>query len=202
MTSGDIRQPAADIRILILTLTWVPSLFAAPSLPAPCVAAMRHALGASANWRMERTLPDSVWPLVSTGTVECAIGEGEGIRWRALHPFPSLVEMTKKGLSIEDEDGRSVREAAKMPRYAELCRAIDAFAAGDDNVFDGMFDVVDATETPDGGWSATLAPKVREMRRIVEEIAVYGADAPTNAVLRTSNGGVTAIRFEESADAQ
>ncbi len=170
------------------------------SFPSRFTSALRHALGANASWKMERILPGSTRPLLSTGTVECAVGKG--IRWEALYPVPSLIEMTLDGMVFENEDERSVREADKLPHYTELCKAIDAFVAGDDDVFDGLVEIKTATVFDNGCWEASLEPKIREMRRIVTEIILSGATTPTGVVMRTSNGGLTTIRFTEATHAQ
>ena len=43
-------------------------------------------------------------------------------------------------------------------------------------------------------------PTVREMRGLVQEVELSGGDTLTGAVLRTRDGSVTEIRFEESGD--
>ena len=90
---------------------------------------MRKALSSSATWRMERTLPGSERKLVSSGTVNCRAG-GSGIEWRTEKPFPSLVAMRKDMMVFEDEDGRREKAADDMPRYSDIRKATDAFAAG------------------------------------------------------------------------
>lgn len=157
-------------------------------------ASFQRALDSSAEWTMERTLPGAVRPLVSTGTVQCR--KGEGIIWKTETPFESSVEMTTNYMAFSDEDGRRVKALAALPHYAELRDATDAYVAGKTDAFEGVFSLQE-TETPDGGWRVLLTPEFSAMKRLFVSIELMGAELPTNAVLKTEDGGVSVIRFRE-----
>ena len=162
-------------------------------LASTAVSAMQRALDSSAEWTMERRVKGVERALESSGIVSCE--KGKGIVWRVKEPFESSVEMTADSMVFSDEDGVVVKPLSKLPRYADIRRAVDAFAAGDTNAFDGVFEM-SVSEFPDGGWKLSLKPEVRAMRRLVTEVEVSGAALPTNAVL-TSPSGVSVIRFKE-----
>lgn len=157
------------------------------------LAAMRAAFDSGAGWRMERTFAGSTRPLVSTGTVECVAGES--IKWTVLHPFHSSVVMTPDSMTFSDEDGIRVKTVDEMPHYEELRRCVDAFASGDLSAVDGLFDVEARQTSSAGGWTVVLTPEVRAMRRLFRSIELSGDAMPTNAVMKTGDGGVSVISF-------
>lgn len=185
------------MRRTILSLLCGLSLSAfAADLP-PCAAqAFRRALDADAAWTLERRFAGSTRTLVSTGLVSCAVGRG--IVWDVRHPFPSSVTMTTNAMVFVDEEGRREKSLDDLPHYAEIRKMTDAFVAGDSKAFDGVFDLAAAT-TEDGGWTMTLTPEVRAMRRLFASVELSGAETITNAVLRTEDGGSSVIRFTELA---
>ncbi len=162
------------------------------------VAAMQKALDSSAEWTMERRIGGSGKVLVSSGTVRCE--KDKGIVWHVKEPFESSVEMTPDSMVLSDDDGVVVKPLAQLPRYAEVRRAVDAFAGGDTNAFSGVFST-NLSEFPDGGWRMTVKPESRAMRRLVTEVEISGAALPTNVVL-TSPSGVSVVRFRESSSAK
>lgn len=157
---------------------------------------MRRALTSSAEWRMERTLPGCARPLVSSGTVDCRVG-GSGIEWRTVAPFRSLVAMRRDSMVFEDEDGRREKTAEEMPRYGDICKAADAFAAGRLDAFDEVFDV-ETTSTTNGGWRAVFRPRISAMRQLVESAVIEGGELPETVTIKSGNGAVSRIVF--SAD--
>ena len=184
---------------ILLALSTFAAVFAAGPEDA-CIAALRRALGSSAKWTMERRLEGSVRPLVSSGTVDCFAQSG--IVWRVERPFPSSVEMTADSMAFEDEDGRREKPLKEMPHYAAIREKTDAFAAGDVHAFDGLFSL-ESRLAPDGrGWTLVMTPEVRGMRRLFTSIELFGGETLTNAVLRTGDGGVSSIRFEETPRAR
>lgn len=154
---------------------------------------MRKALSSSAAWKMERRLPGSSKTLVSSGVVDCRLGE-TGIEWRTLAPFRSLVAMRGASMVFEDEDGRRERPAADMPRYADIRKATDDFAAGNADAILEVFDV-DAGSVPGGGWKVVLKPRLAAIRQLVESVELSGAELPLVATLRSANGTVSRISF-------
>lgn len=159
----------------------------------PVESAFRRALSSSANWTMERRIAADRPPLVSSGTVTCVAKSG--IVWRVERPFASSVAMTTNAMVFTDEDGVRVKPLADLPHYADIREKTDAFVAGDAKAFDGLFEI-DGSVWPDGGWRLVLKPEVAEMRRyLFSEIDLTGAGLPTNAVLKTADGGTCAIRF-------
>lgn len=165
-----------------------------------CVAALRRALGSRAEWTMERRFEKSTRPLVSSGTVCCSAQSG--IVWRVKRPFPSSVEMTADRMVFEDEDGRRVKMLKDMPYYGEIRERTDAFAAGDAKAFDGIFRL-DARRAPDGeGWTLSLTPEIAAMRMLMSSVELSGGATLTNVVLKTGDGGVSAIRFREIPSAK
>jgi len=163
-------------------------------LAASALSALQTALDSSATWTMERRLPGTTRALVSSGTVDCKAGRG--IVWSVKEPFESSVEMTTNAMVFVDEDGRRVKSLDELPHYADIRRATDAFVAGDRAAFDGVFDVAEET-LPDGGWRLVLTPGIAGMKRLFTSIELTGAHLPTNAVMRTADGGVSTIRFQE-----
>ncbi len=167
---------------------------AAVELPASCAAALRRALDSSAAWTMERRLSGSVRALVSTGTVQCVMGEG--IVWKTLHPFAFSVSMTTNAMIFADEDSRRVKPLSDLPYYAEIKRRTDAFARGDANAFDGLFELK-VKNSPAGVWHLEFTPCVRAMRRLFSTITLTGRETLTSAVLTGEDGGFSTIAFKE-----
>lgn len=157
-----------------------------------CAAAMRKALNERAAWTMERRLAGSARTLVSSGTVTCVAQSG--IVWRVTSPFASSVAMTTNAMTFADDEGVRVKPLAELPHYADIRERTDAFAAGDAAAFDGIFEVT-AAPLPGGGWRLHLKPEISAMERLFTEIELTGATLPTNAVLRTADGGSCTIRF-------
>ena len=164
--------------------------------PEDALRALRASLDASAEWTMERTLPGSSRVLVSSGRVDCR--RGEGIVWKVLAPFESSVAMTTNAMVFADEDGTRTKPLGELPHYAEIRAKTDAFAAGEADAFKGLFDLR-GERLADGGWKLVLKPEVSAMERLVREIELAGAAKLTNVVMRTGDGGRSAIRFRETA---
>ena len=170
------------------------SVILAALFASSAVTAMQRALDSSAEWTMERKMSGSERVLVSSGTVDCKAGRG--IAWKVKEPFESSVEMTTNSMVFADEAGVRVKPLEKLPHYAEIRRATDAFAAGDTNAFSKIFRM-DLKEFPDGGWTLSMRPQAKAMRRILTGVEISGAHLPTNAVL-SSPSCVSVIRFRES----
>ena len=143
---------------------------------------------------MERRLPGSDRVFVSSGTVTCRLPD-VGIEWRTLTPFRALVAMRSGCMVFEDEDGRRERAAADMPRYDDLRRAVDEFAAGRADAFDGVFDV-DVAPLPGGRWRAEFKPRVAAMRTILESAEVSGGELPEAVTIKSGNGTTSRIVFK------
>jgi len=171
------------------------SLVSSVLLAVSALSALRTSLDSRASWMMERTLPDSSRVLRSSGTVDCKAGRG--IVWTVREPFPSSVEMTTNAMVFVDEDGRRTKSLDELPHYDDIRRATDAFVAGDRAAFDGVFSV-DERNFPDGGWQLVLKPRISAMECLFASIELTGSALPTNAVMRTADGGCSTIRFKES----
>ncbi len=183
-------------RTILFLLCGLGLLAVAAELPAGAAAAFRRALDADAAWTLERRFAGSTRTLVSTGIVSCAVGRG--IVWDVRHPFPSSVTMTTNAMVFVDEEGRREKSLDDLPHYAEIRAMTDAFVAGNEKAFDGVFAL--AAEARDGGgWVMTLTPEVRAMRRLFASIELSGAATITNAVLKSEDGGSSVIRFTELA---
>ena len=162
-----------------------------------CQTALRRALNGRAAWTMERTLGAGGRRLRSSGTVECVMNSG--IVWRVTAPFASSVAMTTEAMVFEDDEETRVKPLSELPYYAEIRKRTDAFAAGDAKAFGGLFAL--ASETlPEGGWRLVMKPEVKAMERLFTEIVLTGNSLPTNAVLKTADGGSSVIRFRERND--
>lgn len=170
-------------------------LSAASELPEACASALRRALSSGAGWTMERRLAGSDRSLFSTGIVVCT-PERE-IVWKAVYPFPSSVSMTTNAMIFADEDGRRVKPLDRLPYYDEIRRRTDAFARGDTEAFDGLFEL-EARNSPNGGWTLVFSPEVKAMRSLISEVELTGSETLEKALLRTSDGGCSVIRFKES----
>lgn len=165
-------------------------------LAATAAASLQKALDSSTTWTMERTLAESGQTLSSTGEVHCTVGRG--IKWQTLKPFPSSVEMTPDAMIFSDEDGRVEKPLSKIPLYADMRKATDDFAGGNTNAFDGIFKIAESP-LPDGGWRLVLTPEISAMRRLFSSMELSGAEFPTNAVIRSGDGGTSTLRFKEPA---
>ena len=184
------------MKLLVASVVLVFSAVASGAeLPAPCADALRRALASCAAWTMERRLPGSVRTLVSTGTVECTAGEG--IVWKTLHPFPFSVSMTPDSMIFTDGDTKRVKPLSDLPHYADIKRRTDAFARGDADAFDGIFEL-EVKRSLGGAWHLELKPEVRAMRRLFSSIVLTGDETLTTAVFTTEDGGFSTIRFKES----
>ena len=158
------------------------------------LSALQKAMDSDAEWTMSRQLPGSSRALESRGTVSCRIGKG--IVWTVKEPFESSVEMTTDAMIFTDEDGRREKSLGDLPHYADIRKATDAFVAGNTNAFDGVFAVTERSFA-DGGWTVTLVPEVSAMKRLFTSVEVSGAALPTNAVMKTGDGGLSVIRLKE-----
>ena len=158
------------------------------------LSAMQKAMDSDAEWTMSRQLPGASRTLESRGTVSCRTGKG--IVWTVKEPFESSVEMMTDAMVFTDEDGRREKSLGELPHYADIRRATDAFVAGNTNAFDGVFAVTEKSFA-DGGWTVTLVPEVSAMKRLFTSVELSGAALPTNAVMKTGDGGQSVIRFKE-----
>lgn len=170
------------------------SAASAADIPSSCTEALRRALSSGATWKMERRLPGSSRVLVSTGSVECVVGEG--IVWKTLHPFFSSVSMTTNAMVFADEDSTRVKPLSDLPHYAEIKRRTDAFARGDADAFDGLLEI-EAEKVSADAWKVVLRPGVRAMKRLFSAITLTGRVSLDTAVLTTDDGGSSTIAFEE-----
>ncbi len=168
-------------------------------LLASAVMALRMALGSDADWTMERQLKGSDRMLVSSGTVHCAMGTG--IVWKTTFPFESSVTMTTNSMVFVDEDGTRVKPLSDLPYYAEIRERTDAFAAGNEKAFEGIFDLT-REEREDGGWKLVFEPEFSKMKMLVRSVEITGAALPTNVVMQAGDGSVSKISFREKAHAR
>ena len=166
----------------------------ASSADGAALSARQKAMNSDAEWTMARQLPGASRTLESRGTVSCRTGRG--IVWAVKEPFESSVEMTTNAMIFTDEDGRREKSLGELPHYADIRKATDAFVAGNTNAFDGVFAVTEKTFA-NGGWTVTLVPEVSAMKRLFTSVEVSGAALPTNAVMKTGDGGCCTIRFRE-----
>jgi len=166
----------------------------APEVPDVCTAALRRALDGNAAWAMERRIGKGDRVFVSSGTVTCVAGSG--IVWRVKAPFESSVTMTTNAMIFADEEGVRTKPLEELPHYADFRTKTDAFAAGDARAFDGLFSL-SAEALPQGGWRLDLRPAVQAMERLFTRVELTGSSLPTNAVLKTADGGRCVIRFQE-----
>jgi len=143
--------------------------------------------------------PDVERVLKSSGTVVCKAGHG--IVWTVQEPFPSSVEMTTNAMVFVDEDGRREKSLDDLPHYEDIRKATDDFVAGNRKAFEGVFAVTEE-KLPDGGWRLVLVPEISAMRRLFTSLELAGDRLPTNAVMRTGNGGRSVIRFKEMSVAR
>jgi len=171
----------------------------APVIPDVCTEALRKSLNGRAAWTMERTFAKGGRTLVSSGTVVCVAQSG--IVWRVTAPFESSVAMTTNAMVFADEEGTRVKPLSELPHYGEIRAKTDAFAAGDAKAFEGLFDL-SSTDLPGGGWKLVLKPEISAMERLFTKIELSGAALPTNAVLKTADGGRCVIRFREMPNAR
>ena len=158
------------------------------------LSSLQKAMGSDAEWTMARQLPGSSRTLESRGTVSCRTGKG--IVWTVKEPFESSVEMTPNAMIFTDEDGRREKSLGDLPHYADIRKATDAFVAGNTNAFDGVFAVTEKSFAV-GVWAVTLVPEVSAMKRLFTSVELSGAALPTNAVMKTGDGGQSVIRFKE-----
>ncbi len=170
------------------------SLFAA-SLPPACQTALRRALDADAAWRMTRTLPGALRPLVSTGLVSCA--RFRGIVWDMRAPLPLAITLTTNAMVFADEEGMRVKDLDSLPYYAEIRARTDAFADGDATAFDGLFDWRAWMALDGKGWALALKPALAPLRRLFTRIDLSGAAEITNVTWRTPQQGDIRLDFTE-----
>lgn len=170
------------------------SLVSVLLLASSAVSALQAALNASAAWTMTRRFEGSARALVSSGVVRCTAGEG--IVWETREPFAASVTMTTNAMVFVDEDGRREKTLDDLPHYAEIRALTDAFVAGDEKAFDGVFELAAEAQAVDG-WRIRLVPEVRAMRRLFASIELSGAETLTNVVLKSGDGGTSTIRFRE-----
>lgn len=162
-------------------------------IPALPVEALRHAIDSSAQWTMKRRLVGSERVFVTTGVVDCVAGKG--ISWKVLYPFASSVTMTTNTMIFADEDGERVKLIDEMPYYKEIRKRTDAFARGETDAFDGLFDV-DASMCSDGTWRVEFTPENKAMRRLFSKAILSGGKELTSVLLKTEDGGTSEILFK------
>lgn len=184
------------LSILLLAFSLLP-FSSSEKVSADCHLALRRALNGRATWTMERTLGAGGRTLRSSGAVDCVMNSG--IVWRVTAPFASSVAMTTNAMVFADDEGTRVKPLSELPYYAEIRKRTDAFVAGDAHAFDGLF-AITAEAFPEGGWRLEMKPEMRAIERLFTEIVLTGNHLPTNAVLKTADGGVSVIRFRERND--
>lgn len=166
----------------------------ATEIPTSCVSALRRALSSSAEWTMKRQLADSKRVFVTTGVVDCIVGDR--IDWKVLYPFSSSVSMTTNAMVFVDEDGERIKPLEKLPYYNEIRLRTDSFAKGDIKAFDGLFDV-EVNSRSNGEWRLTFTPENRAMRRLFTSATLSGREELTSVLLKSEDGGFSEIRFKE-----
>lgn len=180
---------------LVLAIFCVISVsLSAADLPSSCQNALWRALDADAAWRMERTFPGAVRPLVSTGVVSCA--RFRGIVWDMRFPIDSTITMTTNAMVFADEEGMRIKDLSDLPYYEEIRKRTDAFSRGDSAAFDGLFAWQVETPTPTS-WKLTLTPSLAPLERLFTRIEVEGTDEITNVIWHTAQQGQITLTFKE-----
>jgi hypothetical protein len=82
-----------------------------------------------------------------------------------------------------------------MPYYKEIRKRTDAFARGETDAFDGLFDV-DASMCSDGTWRVEFTPENKAMRRLFSKAILFGGKELTSVLLKTEDGGTSEILFK------
>ena len=89
-----------------------------------------------------------------------------------------------------------MKPLADLPYYSDIREKTDAFAAGDEKAFDGLFKL-DREELSDGGWKLVFRPEFSKLERLMKSVEVSGLRLPTNVVMRTGDGSISRISFRE-----
>lgn len=155
---------------------------------------LQRCLDSDASWSMEKRSPGEIQPLVSTGTVSCA--KGQGVAWQTLSPFPALTRITPLWRITEEEGICTTNSLAELPHYEQVHAFVEALSEGDSSALETHFLVL-AETTDHGTWSLTLTPRNSRVKRFFSTIVLSGAESVEQAVMTSEDGSATVIRFSQ-----
>lgn len=169
----------------------------AKEVPARFVAAVQRALDADAQWTMMKTMPELEQPLLSSGVVSCR--KEKGMIWKTQKPWEEEIRLYKHEMTFIVDGEAETKTYDEMPYYAEICKATDAFLAGDTDAFDDLFDWT-WQEGKNGEWVMTLEVNYRQMRRLLKTITLTGNEVLSTITFISDDTakGVTHLKFHET----
>ncbi|MBQ9344560.1 MAG: hypothetical protein IJT88_05040 [Kiritimatiellae bacterium] len=174
----------------------------ADATPPAALDALRAATHASARWTLYKTIPSLPRPLVSTGRVDCHIGDA--ITWTTLTPFPSAIVMRPDAMLFIQDGVTNTIPARDLPHYAHVVAATEALASGDLDRLAREFAIAPAPLPPDvpgATWDATFTPRRSQLAAFLTAIDLAGADALLSAHLYYADGTSMRLRFTPETDA-
>lgn len=131
-------------------------------------------------------------PLASNGRF-CVIA-GEGVLWRSLQPFPSVLKLTRDEIVQLQGDRVALRLDAKQePAVRMINSVLFAALAGDLERLKNLFDIDGGVRN--GAWSVTLKPRTPALAKAVGTISLEGGAYVRDVTIVEASGDRTKIIF-------
>lgn len=157
---------------------------------------LESCLDSDASWTLEKRLPGVDEPLVSTGRVSCA--KGQGVVWETLGPFPATIRITPLWRVVEEDGVCTTNSLVDLPHYDRIHALVEALSNGDTAPLEKAFLVLAETEDS-GAWTMTLTPRDSRARQLFSSIVLSGAETVERVALKSEDGSRTDIRFTRTA---
>lgn len=119
-------------------------------------------------------------PLKSSGNY---LFSGEGIVWKTLKPFPSVMAVTKTAIIQTKADGtKNITDGSTNEVFKSVASALSSIFSGDRAVLEHFF-VIDGFSSTETGWSLLITPKDSTINAALKQIQISGSASGKTAAI-------------------
>lgn len=146
-----------------------------------------------AQFVQERLITDMTRPTLSRGRI--AVSRRDGLLWRIESPLKLTLAFTPTAIIETGGDGVRRQRAQGRSVDAQIGRVLRGILGADEQVLREGFEAA-AAGSPER-WTIRLAPRAREMARVLREIRLGGGRHLETIEVEETAGNLTTIRMRQ-----
>ena len=128
-------------------------------------------------------------PLNSTG--KFSFEQGKGVDWETLTPVRNAVHLTPKGISFEDDKGKSQHPATQQAGVEVVAKIFMGVITGELDDLNNYFSVV--ASGSEQQWKLLLTPRSANLAAYIQTIELHGGEFTEQLDIAETNGDKTHI---------
>jgi len=146
-----------------------------------------------AQFVQERLITDMTRPTLSRGRI--AVSRRDGLLWRIESPVKIALAFTPTAIIETGTDGVRRQRAQGRSVDAQIGRVLRGILGADEQALRESFEAA-AAGSPER-WTIRLAPRAREMARVLREIRLGGGRHLETIEVEETSGNLTTIRMRQ-----